>query len=500
MEYAIKSGTPEKQRIACVVVPVFSGKKLSKPAKVIDDASGGGIRQYLKRGDFSGAKGEVAWLYQLENTYCERLLLIGCGAEREIDANVFREICKVTAKALNQCGASEAISYLTAIDCRHLDQMQLVKATVLNVESALYRFDEYKSDPEKTSRPLRRLIIAVARRRDLPEAENIMREGKGIALGVKLAKDLGNTPPNVCHPSYLADRALHLQKTYPKLKLNIVEEAEMEELGMGAFLSVTRGTAQPAKLICMEYRGAADPESKPIVLVGKGVTFDTGGISLKPGARMDEMKYDMCGAASVFGVITACLDMQLPVNIIGIVAAAENMPGSQASRPGDIVTTMSGKTVEILNTDAEGRLVLCDALTYAARYEPDVVVDIATLTGACIVALGHVASAVLSNNATLARELTQAGQSIDDRIWELPLWDDYSKQLDSNFADMANIGGPPAGTITAAAFLSKFTEDYHWAHLDIAGTAWLSGDKKGSTGRPVPLLTEYVLRRIRQDA
>lgn len=497
IDYQIKSGNPDKQHTACVVVPLFKGRKLSPPAKVIDGASDGALKRFLKRGDIEGEAGESAWLYDLDNIACDRVLLIGCGSERDIDSAAYARICGATAKLLNHSGAVDAVSYLSAIDNRHLDQLSLVRDTVINFQPALYRFNEFKTKPEKVKKPLKRLTISVPSRKDLFPGEQAMREGLGIALGVKLAKDLANLPPNICHPTYLAKRAIQLQKTYPKLDVTIVDEAEMTQLGMGALLSVSRGSRQPAKLICMQYNGAPESDCQPIVLVGKGVTFDTGGISIKPSPGMDEMKYDMGGAASVFGTIVAAVDTQLPVNLVGIVAAAENMPDGDASRPGDIVTTMSGQTVEILNTDAEGRLVLCDALTYAARFNPDVVIDIATLTGACIVALGHHASGMLTNHSPLGRELTRASKGIGDKIWELPLWPEYAEQLKSNFADMANIGGKSAGTITAAAFLSKFTSEYHWAHLDIAGTAWKSGAEKGATGRPVPLLTEFILQRLK---
>ncbi|MCW8910684.1 MAG: leucyl aminopeptidase, partial [Gammaproteobacteria bacterium] len=313
-----------------------------------------------------------------------------------------------------------------------------------------------------------------------------------------LAKDLANLPGNICTPSYLAEQAKALGKTYRDLKVEILEESDMEELKMGSFLSVSRGSRQPAKLITMEYAGG-DKNQKPIVFVGKGVTFDSGGISLKPGAAMDEMKYDMCGAASVIGVMSTCAELQLPINVVGIVPATENLPDGLATKPGDIVTSMSGTTIEILNTDAEGRLILCDALTYAGKYDPHVVIDIATLTGACIIALGNHPSGLMGNHNPLINDLLNAGKISGDRCWELPLWDDYQQQLDSNFADIANIGGKEAGTITAACFLSRFTKKYHWSHLDIAGTAWRSGKQKGATGRPVPLLTQYLLNYIAEQ-
>ena len=324
------------------------------------------------------------------------------------------------------------------------------------------------------------------------QAQAALKEAVATADGAALARTLGNLPPNICTPSYLAEEAKKLARQF-KLGLQVLERREMEKLGMGALLSVTRGSHQPPKLIVLRYQGAAKSK-KPVVLVGKGITFDTGGISLKPAAEMDEMKYDMAGAASVLGALRALAGMKAPVNAIAVVPACENMPGGGASRPGDVVTTLSGQTVEILNTDAEGRLILCDALSYTERMQPDVVVDVATLTGACVIALGHVATGMFANDQRLADELRAAGEEAWDRVWQMPLWDDYQEQLRSNFADMANIGGRPAGSVTAACFLSRFTKKLRWAHLDIAGTAWKSGREKGSTARPVPLLVRFVLR------
>jgi leucyl aminopeptidase len=312
---------------------------------------------------------------------------------------------------------------------------------------------------------------------------------------MNLARDLGNLPPNVCHPSYMTDQARQLAKQFKGLKVEVLDEKKLRDLGAGAFLAVSQGSDQPGCIVVMQYNGGTKGE-QPYALVGKGITFDTGGISLKPGQGMDEMKYDMCGAASVLGTLRAVLELQLPINLVCLLACAENMPSGNATRPGDIVTSMSGQTVEILNTDAEGRLVLCDTLTYVERFQPRAVIDIATLTGACIVALGSHTSGLLGNNDELLQQVLGAGQAAGDRAWQLPLFDEYQEQLDSPFADIANIGGPKAGTVTAACFLSRFTKAYPWAHLDIAGTAWISGGKeKGATGRPVPLLTQYLLDR-----
>jgi leucyl aminopeptidase len=314
-----------------------------------------------------------------------------------------------------------------------------------------------------------------------------------LAAGVSLAKDLGNLPPNVCTPSYLAEQALALGKTH-QFKVEVLERDALKKLGMGSFLGVAQGSEEPPKFIIMQHL-KGKKEQKPVVLVGKGITFDTGGISLKPGSDMDEMKYDMCGAASVIGTFKAIAAMNLPLNVIGVIPTCENMPDGRATRPGDVLTSMSGLTIEVLNTDAEGRLILCDALTYVERFEPSAVIDVATLTGACVIALGHHASGLFSNNDALAAELLQAGEVALDRAWHMPMWDDYQSLLDSNFADMANIGGRAAGSITAACFLARFAKKYDWAHLDVAGTAWKSGKEKGGTGRPVPLLTEFLVQR-----
>jgi leucyl aminopeptidase len=325
--------------------------------------------------------------------------------------------------------------------------------------------------------------------------QQAIQQGQAIAQGVSLAKQLADLPGNICTPTYLADQARQVADCYDKLSFEALEEADMEKLGMGSFLSVSRGSRQPAKLITLQYQGAGK-DDKPIVLIGKGLTFDAGGISLKPGAGMDEMKYDMCGGASVIGVLKAVAMLNLPLNIVGIVPSSENMPDGDANKPGDIVTSMSGKTIEILNTDAEGRLILCDALTYAEKFNPEVVIDLATLTGAVIVALGRNPTGLLGNDDALCADITASSETACDSVWRLPIWDEYQEQLKSNFADMANIGGKDAGTITAACFLSRFAENYRWAHLDIAGTAWRSGGaNKGATGRPVPLLTQYLIDR-----
>ena len=494
MEFAIKSGNPEKQRSACIIVGIYEPRRMTAAAKTVDTASGKFISGILRRGDLEGKTGQSLLLHNVPGLLADRVLLVGCGRERDMTDSQYRTIIGNSVKQLNDTGVLEAVTYLTELTVKNRDYYWKVRQAIETVEAALYQFNNYKTKNKPGRRQLRKLVLTVPTRKELPAGEYALLHGAAIAGGVKLARDLANHPANICTPSYLAEQAKHLGKSGKSIKVQVLDEDEMSRLGMNTLLSVSRGSAEPAKLIALEYRGAKK-DTKPIVLVGKGVTFDTGGISIKPAAAMDEMKFDMCGAASVLGALLAASDMELPLNITGIIPATENMPGGKATKPGDIVKSMSGQTVEILNTDAEGRLILCDALTYAERFDPDVVIDIATLTGACVVALGNHASGLLSNHNPLARDLLQAGETSGDRAWQLPLWEEYNKQLSSPFADMANIGGKEAGTITAACFLSRFTGKFHWAHLDIAGTAWTNGKQKGATGRPVPLLVQYLLDR-----
>ena len=498
MEYTVKSGNPEKQRIGCVVIPVYASRKLSPSAKIIDKASNGYISNLVRRGEIEGDLDNTLLLHNVKNTLCDRILLVGCGKEKDIDVSTFYKINHTMVKTLQSTGATEIASYLTEIQIKGKDINWKIQHSIEAIEEALYEFSLLKSKKKEARRPLRKFIFSVNGRGQLMQGEQAVRVGMAISSGVHLAKDLGNLPGNICTPDYLATQSGKLAKQHSKIKTTVLQEKDMEKLGMHSLLSVAKGSREPARLITIEYM-AGDKKQEPIVFVGKGVTFDSGGISLKPGAAMDEMKYDMCGAASVIGVMNTCAELQLPINLVGIIPAVENMPGSSASRPGDIVTSMSGQTIEILNTDAEGRLILCDALTYAEKYKPDVVIDIATLTGACIVALGEHPAGLLSNHNPLANDLLSAGQTSGDRCWQLPLWDDYQEQLKSNFADMANIGGKGAGTITAACFLSRFTKKYQWAHLDIAGVAWKTGHHKGATGRPVGLLAQYVLDRLKTE-
>lgn len=474
------------------MLPVGNQKKLSGSTADIDNAASGGIRDILKQGDLDNKIGATLMLQQLPNVAAKRILLVSCG-DKALDGSAFDKLSATAAKVLNNPGIKDAATCMVEVDVAARDASWKARSLAQAQVSAGYRFEQHKST-KSAKHSLTKLVVHSGDKKSNKAIETGIAQGHAIANGMQTARDLGNMAPNVCTPTYLAEHARELKKAHKTLKVSILSEAQMEKLKMGALLSVSAGSDEPAKLICMEYKGGKASQ-KPIVLVGKGITFDTGGISIKPSAGMDEMKFDMCGAASVFGVMRSVAELGLPINVIGVVAAAENMPGGKATRPGDIVTSMSGKTIEVLNTDAEGRLVLCDALTYIAKYKPDVVIDIATLTGAVIVALGHHTTGLMSNNDALAKELYQAGVDADDRCWQLPIWQEYQNQLNSNFADIPNIGGRAAGSITAGCFLSRFAEDYKWAHLDIAGVAWKQGTAKGATGRPVPMLMEFILKR-----
>ncbi|MDD1013328.1 leucyl aminopeptidase [Pseudomonas rubra] len=494
MELVVKSVAAASLKTATLVLPVTQGGKLGAIAKAIDEATGGALASVLKRGDLTGNVGQTLLLHSLPNLKAERVLLVGTGKDGDLGDRSFRKVIASVLTVLKALNGGDAALALDDVNVSGRDafygKTRLLAETLLDGQ---YAFDQFKSKKAEP-RALKKITL-LSTKAGVSEVERAVKHAVAIANGMGFTRDLGNLPPNVCHPSYLAEQAKALGKEFKALKVEVLDEKKIKDLGMGAFYAVGQGSDQPPRLIVLNYQGGKKSE-KPFVLVGKGITFDTGGISLKPGAGMDEMKFDMGGAASVFGTLRAVLELQLPINLVCLLACAENMPSGGATRPGDIVTTMSGQTVEILNTDAEGRLVLCDTLTYAERFKPQAVIDIATLTGACVVALGSHTSGLMGNNDDLVGQLLDAGKRADDRAWQLPLFDEYQEQLDSPFADIANIGGPKAGTITAGCFLSRFAKAYNWAHLDIAGTAWVSGGKdKGATGRPVPLLTQYLLDR-----
>jgi leucyl aminopeptidase len=499
IEFSIKSDKPEKLACDCVVVGVYESQKLSDAAQTIDAASSGYISNILKRGDMDGKLESTIMLHSLPGIQSERVLLVGLGKETEFTEKQYCKAVRASAKALASTGANVVGSFLAELPVKALAMRWKVSHLVEVTLDASYKFNAIKrksEDKPGNKKGIASLSINVPQASDTQAGTAGLADGLALAAGVSLTKDLGNLPPNVCTPTYLAEQAVLLGKTYG-LKIEVLERAALEKLGMGSFLAVAQGSEEPPKLIVLQHL-KGNKNDKPVVLVGKGITFDTGGISIKPGAEMDEMKYDMCGAASVLGTFKTIAEMDLPLNVIGIIPTCENMPDGRAVRPGDVVTSMSGLTIEVLNTDAEGRLILCDALTYAERFEPSVVIDIATLTGACVIALGHHATGLFSNNDDLAKELLSAGEASLDRAWHMPMWEEYQPLLDSNFADMANIGGRAGGSITAACFLSRFAKKFDWAHLDIAGTAWKSGKEKGGTGRPVPLLTQFLVARAQQ--
>ncbi|MFA5171302.1 MAG: leucyl aminopeptidase [Sulfuriferula sp.] len=493
MEFSIKNTLADKQRAACTVIGVYESAQLSASGQILDSASLGYLTEILATGDMTGKTGSTLLLHNVPLISSKRVLLVGLGKASELNGKNFLTATNAALAALNKLNISNAALYLTSETLTDQSQAWQLEQTVFAAHAQQYQPGKLKNKADDKTSTLKKIALIIDSKA-LKSAEATITNASAIAAGMALAQDLGNLPGNICTPAYLADQAKALAKAYP-LKCEILDRKDMEKLGMGALLAVAQGSVQPPKLIVLRHNGG-NKNDKPIVLVGKGITFDSGGISLKPGAEMDEMKYDMCGAASVLGTLQAAAELKLPLNIIGVIPASENLPDGMAVKPGDIVKSMAGQTIEILNTDAEGRLVLCDALTYVERFDPEVVIDIATLTGACVIALGQHASGLYSRSDELAAEITAAGTAAQDRAWRMPLWDDYQSQLDSNFADIANIGGRAGGSITAACFLSRFTSKYNWAHLDIAGTAWKSGKDKGSTGRPVPLLTHFLLGRV----
>jgi leucyl aminopeptidase len=495
VEFSTKAGSPEKQKSGCLVVGLFEDKKLTQTAAELDRAGGGLISEVVNRGDAKGKAGATLMLHHLPGCQAQRVLLVGLGKEEDggIQDKAWRDAVNAAVRAVAATGAEDALFCLNREEVAGRDLGWKLRQAVMLAESALYRSDVLKSKKEDNPPTLSKISFLLTHRSETEAAADALAQGSAIAEGTLLARKLGDCPANICTPSYLADQAKKLGKEF-KLKVDVLNRDDMEKLGMGALLAVAKGSHEPPRFIVLHHNGGKKKE-KPVVLVGKGITFDSGGISLKPGEGMDEMKYDMCGAASVMGCMKMAALLDLPLNIVGVIPAAENLPGGSAIKPGDIVTSLSGQTIEILNTDAEGRLILCDALSYVERFEPDCVVDIATLTGAVVVALGNLTSGLLANDQELADELLARGQEAGDRAWQLPLWDDYQEMLQSNFADMPNIGTKGAGSITAACFLSRYTKSYKWAHLDIAGTGWKSGKEKGATGRPVPLLTHFLLKR-----
>ncbi|MBL8298066.1 MAG: leucyl aminopeptidase [Rhodanobacteraceae bacterium] len=489
IQFSLANATPETEATPCAVVGVYEDKLLTSAAARIDEASGGAIKRLVDSGDISGKLGSSHVLFGLSGIAAARVLVVGLGEQKKLDELRFQRASQEAARVLKGLPLASATSFLAEIEVPGRDLNWKVRTAALATDHAAYK---YTATFKTKDKPRGDSFAAIAFSAD-GSAQAALLQATAIAAGVRQARELGNLPPNICNPAYIAAQAQKYADATAGVTCEILDREQMQELGMGSLLGVAQGSANPPKLVVLRWNGAAD--ARPYVLVGKGITFDTGGISLKPGPGMEEMKFDMCGAAGMFGAFVAATSLQLPLNLVCILAAVENMPDGNSYRPGDVLTSMSGLTIEVLNTDAEGRLILCDALTYAQRFNPQVIIDAATLTGACVIALGKHASGLMSKDDELANQLLAAGAASLDRAWRLPLWDDYQSQLESGFADVANIGGKNAGAITAACFLARFAEGQRWAHLDVAGTAWDEGRKGLATGRPVPLLTQYLIDR-----
>jgi leucyl aminopeptidase len=490
LQFSLSQQPPEANPAPCIVVGVFEERMLTSAAARVDEKSGGAIKRLVESGDISGKLGSSSLLFALPNISAARVLVVGLGEQKKFDALRFQRACTDAARTLKGLPLDAATLYLTEIDVPGKDLAWKVRSAALSADAQVYKYTATFKPREKSKSPeFGALAFAAAE-----SAAAALMQATAIADGVRFARELGNLPPNICNPAYIAQQAQKLAAEHPGVDCEILEEADMRKLGMGALLGVSQGSTNAPKLVVLQWRGGGENE-KPYALVGKGITFDTGGISLKPGAGMEEMKFDMCGGGGMLGTFLAAVKLKIKLNLVCVVPAVENMPDGNAQRPSDVVTTMSGQTVEILNTDAEGRLILCDALTYVQKYNPQVIIDAATLTGACVVALGKHATGLMTKDDALADELLAAGNASLDRAWRLPLWDEYQGQLDTGYADMANIGGKYAGAITAGCFLARFTEGFRWAHLDIAGSAWDEGRKGSATGRPVQLLVQYLLDR-----
>ena len=496
MEFMAIVDAKARHAADCAVVGVYENGDLGVAARQIDKQLDGIIMRLHRSGDFAAKLGDSIMLPLPQGLVAGRLLLIGLGSRAAFARKQYRKALQSSAQALAKTGSSQAALYLAMEPVAELDMLYRARFIAEVFCAHAYKIPDLKTAAKPKARPLASILVATADAKGAKAAAAGLRVGAALGSGLKLARDLANLPPNVCTPTYMGERAKELAKEFRSIKTKVLDKAAIKALKMGAFLAVSQGSEEPPRLIVCEYQGGTK-SALPICLIGKGITFDSGGISLKDPPAMDEMKFDMSGGAAVLGTLRAVAELKLPINVVAIVAASENMPSGSAVKPADIVTTMSGQTVEILNTDAEGRLVLCDAITYSRRYKPAAVIDVATLTGACIIALGTHTSGLMSNTPALAAELESAGIRAEDRAWRMPIGDEYSDLLKSNFADIANVGGREGGACTAASFLSKFAKDLKWAHLDVAGTAWLGGSQKGSTGRPVPLLLDFLINRAK---
>ncbi|NDK38019.1 leucyl aminopeptidase [Pseudoxanthomonas gei] len=492
LQFTLNHDAPATASFDCIVVGAYGDKTLTPAARALDAASGGQLNTLVQRGDVSGKTGKTTLLHDLAGVTTPRVLVIGLGDVAKFGVPQYLKAIGDATRALKIGPSAHALFTLSELEVKGRDAAWNIRQAVIASDHASYRYTATLGKKKNDDAGLATLSIS-------GNDETALSQGAAIAAGVAFARELGNLPPNICTPAYLAGQAQEFAAGHEGAESEILDEAQMEALGMGSLLAVARGSVNRPHLIVLKWNGATQADAKPYVMVGKGITFDTGGVNLKTQGGIEEMKYDMCGAANVIGTFVAAVKMKLPLNVIVVVPAVENAIDGNAYRPSDVITSMSGKTIEVGNTDAEGRLILCDALTYAQRFEPEALLDVATLTGACIVALGRYATGLMSKHDDLANELVAAGEHVFDRAWRLPLWDEYQTQLDSTFADVYNIGGRWAGAVTAGCFLARFTENQRWAHLDIAGVANDEGKRGMATGRPVGLLTQWLLDRSGQE-
>lgn len=493
----VKAGHAHKQRDDAVVLPLLDDRKLTESGKNLQKATEKAIPSFLRKFDHSGSFGNFSIIYDVKGTFTQRVVFAGAGDEKKLTLQKLRELASQSARQLQESGARDVSLFLSDLNVRGASLTDKVQSIAEGVWLGLYTFDKYKTDKKDQKRALRSVTIMIPSRRNLEEAEAALAQARAVTLGTNFARDLANEPGNVCTPEWLGEQALSL--SHDKLEVSVMDKKAIEEAGFTALLAVNQGSAKEPRFIVMNYQGGKKSD-QPVALVGKGLTFDAGGISLKPPAQMDEMKFDMCGSASVLGIFKAAIEMNLPVNLLGVIASTENLLGAAAYKPGDIIKTYKGLTIEVQNTDAEGRIILSDALAYAAEQKPAEIIDFATLTGACVIALGAQATGLLGNDDKLIKALEKSGSHTHDRVWNLPMFEEYQEQIKSEIADIRNIGGREAGTITAACFLSRFVDDIPWAHLDIAGTAWnmkgTSTSPIGATGAGVRLVIDYLQNRV----
>ncbi|MDX8390896.1 MAG: leucyl aminopeptidase [Mariprofundaceae bacterium] len=491
-----KSGMPHQQHSDAVVLPLLEGKKLTASGCQLQTEAGGVLDSFLSKADISGDFGEMRTLYDVAETSAQRVVLLGSGLGKALTIHKLRILAATVVRKLNRGGSRNICLYLADLDVKNASSSQKVQAIAEGVGLGLYTFEKYKSNKDKKKNGLKSVTIMLASESDLADAKGAIAKAQAICNGTNFARDLSNEPGNVCTPEFLGDQALSL--SHDQLNVTVMDKAEIEEAGFTALLAVNQGSAKEPRFIVLEYNGGNKGDA-PVALVGKGLTFDAGGISIKPPQAMDEMKFDMCGSAAVLGIFKAVIELNLPINLLGVIPSTENLLGAAAYKPGDIITAYNGTTIEVLNTDAEGRIILSDALSYAAEKKPCEIIDFATLTGACVIALGSQASGLLGTSSKIMKGLMKSGEATHDRVWQLPLHEEYQEQIKSDIADIKNIGGREAGTITAACFLSRFVDDLPWAHLDIAGTAWnMKGtdiSAKGATGAGVRLVVHYLCQK-----